>query len=386
MQFPTGHKYGRVFIVAGEASGDNYGSLLIREIKELRPGVEVWAVGGDRMQRAGARLISHYSEISVVGLVEVAGKLGNILRLLREIKGYIRGGEIECLVLIDFPDFNFLVGKYARKYNVPVIYYIPPQMWAWRQGRARILNDISREIVVPFPFEVDFYRQRNIDVHYFGHPLMEMLVQEDRYRNHSDGAHETEKATLRIGFFPGSRDTEVVRHLPLMLGAGRILKKNSTEVEFYLYLAHRSLRENIDGILGGFEHEVHVVTKEDHQVVGNIDGAIASSGTVTLELAVYGIPTVIIYKVSPLTYIIGKLLVSAERVGLPNIVTGETVFPELIQGRATPDMIAGEIQRLLSDPVAIRKIGDTSLELRQAIGGDATSMRVAELVTRELKC
>jgi lipid-A-disaccharide synthase len=374
----------KVLLIAGEASGDNYGSRVIRELKSLSPGKELWAVGGDNMEREGARLISHYSAISVVGLVEVLGRLSPITALLKEIKRVIKRGEVQCIVLIDFPDFNFIVGKYAKRYNIPVIYYIPPQMWAWREGRAKVLKDISTHIVVPFPFEVDFFKTHSVAVHYYGHPLLEILEDEGVTIDSRDFKGIRGGGRLRVGLFPGSREAEVARMLPLQMGAAKILHDRYGDVDFFLPLANSSLRSTIEKIVGNFQHRVNILGKRNYEIFNEIDLAIASSGTVTLELAIFGVPTVIIYKVSPLTYIIGKMVVKIDRIGLPNIITGEKMFPEFVQNAATPANIAGGIDGFLNDAGSVDKVKEKSKELMQNLRGDGPSKKVAELVLQEL--
>ncbi len=375
----------RVLIIAGEASGDNYGSRLIKEMMKMPSPKDIWAVGGELMQKEGARLISHYSEISVVGLVEVLGRLPQITGLLKKIKKMMKRGEVRCIVLIDFPDFNFIVGKYAKKLGIPVIYYIPPQLWAWREGRARVLERFSSHVVVPFPFEVDYFKGHDVTVHCYGHPLFEILRDEGIEFQSEAPTQIARGESLRIGLFPGSRNSEVNRMLPLQMGAAAILKERQGDVEFFLPLANSSLRESVERVVGAFPVSVNILGKRDYAFFHTIDLAIASSGTVTLELAIFGVPTVIIYKVSPLTYIIGKMLVKVDRIGLPNIVTGEKMFPELIQGAATPENIAGKIDGFLSDTAAVEKIREKSRELLVTLDGEGPSKKVAELVMREMQ-
>ncbi len=385
MQAKAEKKEKRVLVIAGEASGDNYGSRLIRELKSISPEREIWAIGGDLMEREGARLISHYSAISVVGLVEVAGRLPRITALLKEVKGLIRRGEVQCLVLIDFPDFNFIVGKYAKKHGIPVIYYVPPQLWAWREGRAKILKNISSHVVVPFPFEVDFFRRHRLDVNYYGHPLLEILQDEGVTTERIESAEAKEGGRIRVGIFPGSREAEVDRMLPLQMEAAAILKERHRDIGFFLPLANSSLRHNIERIVGDFRQDVVIQEKRNYEIFSEIDLAIASSGTVTLELAIFGVPTVIIYKVSPLTYIIGKMLVKIDRIGLPNIVTGEKIFPEFVQNDATPLNIADGIDGFLGDATLVERVRVKSRELMMTLRGDGPSKKVAALVEEELK-
>jgi len=384
---PSTQRKRQILIVAGEASGDNYASLLIRELKK---GVEkhpIIAVGGEKSREAGAALIAHYSEISVVGFLEVAGKLPRILSLLREIKSLIKGGEIASIVLIDFPDFNFSVGKCAKKFGIPVIYYIPPQMWAWREGRVSRVERISDKIVVPFPFEVDFFAHHGVKVHYYGHPLVEFLREEGiELKREEKVKKEGASKRLTIGLFPGSRESEVDRLLPVLLDAGNLVRKTHPTVTLILPLAHEGLRLQVESIVSKKNIPVEIVEKKNSAFFSRVDCAIASSGTVTLELALLGVPTVIVYRVAPLTYFMGKLLVKVDRIGLPNIVLGKNIFPELIQNDVTAENIVKALNPFFEDrdlTCAIKGNGEKLVTLLDGVG---PSRKVAELLSEATPC
>ncbi len=372
---------GTVLIVSGEASGDNYASMLVRELKRLRPNVRVLGVGGENLEKSGAELIEDYHRISVVGLTEVLSRLPAVLGLLKRIKKILSAREIGVVVLIDFPDFNFIVGRYARERGIPVIYYIPPQLWAWREGRVRKLKEMTDEVVVPFPFEEDFYRERGLEVRYFGHPLMEILS--SSIEEFESGKRD--EKCLTVGLFPGSRMSEIEKHLPLLLESVREISKKFDYVDFLMPVPSKEVRDSVLELLGEWRGEMQgvaldVVLKGPSDAFPSIDVAVASSGTVTLELALMGVPTVVIYKVSPVTYIIGKMLVKINNIALPNIVLGEEIFPELIQNDASPKMVSEKVVALVSDDQIRMKVKEGSIRLRNMLKGVGPSRALAGLI------
>ena len=382
MKQETINRDGGILIITGEASGDNYAAMVISEIKKCKPEREILAVGGDKSYEAGAKLIAHYSSISVLGLLEVAGKLPKIISLLQKIKCLIREGSIETLLLIDFPDFNFRVGKYARRRGIRVVYYIPPQMWAWREGRVAVVDEMSDYIVVPFPFEVDFFGDRGVKAHFYGHPLVEMIRKSGKNpagtTGESEGASKKEGITLAL--FPGSRETEVVRLLPLQLESARILKDIHEDIQFVLPLAHRHLKELVRSFIKRSGVNVELIETKPPSLHDRIDLAIASSGTVTLELAINGVPTVVIYRVSPVTYLVGRGLVKVDSIALPNILLKKKIFPELIQGDATPRNIVKEVERFVMDDKLRDNVRDEGKIILGMLEGCGPAKKVAEYI------
>ncbi|RMG58062.1 MAG: lipid-A-disaccharide synthase [Deltaproteobacteria bacterium] len=363
-----------ILIVAGEASGDTYGAALTEKILSMAPRSRVVAVGGERMERAGAELIEHYSSVSVVGLTEVVSHLPQVFSLLGRIKNLLRSGEVDAVTLIDFPDFNFIVGSHASRLGIPVLYYIPPQMWAWREGRARKLKRIAREVVVPFPFEVDFYRERGVEARYFGHPLME-VIDYSRWEGKKGQAAGSETV---VGLLPGSRSSEVERHLPLLLDAATELEKKG-EFRFVIPVPSEKLLPLVREMAGSREN-LEVVLKGEPGEFPPMDVAVAASGTATLELALLGIPTVVIYTVSTLTYIIGKMLVRLRNIALPNIILGEEIFPELIQRAATPETICCRVAEFVEDEEKKERVRKGSRRLRDLLSGEGPSEGTARLL------
>ena len=324
----------KILIIAGETSGDLHGARLVEHLLEDCPGLSVVGIGGDEMERAGVRLVCHASELAVVGLVEVFGRLRTILRAFRSIKRILTEDGPDLVVLIDFPDFNLRVARQAARQGIPVVYYISPQIWAWRRSRIRQIAKHVSHMIVIFPFEETLYRDHGVPVTYVGHPLMDRL-------NPQSAEEEPEEAYGRyglsprypvLGLFPGSRASEVRALLPVMLGCARLLHQRFPRMQFLLGQGPGLSDAVYEEILEG--HPLPLVRTREGigPGMGVCDLALVASGTATLELAVFGIPMVVVYRVSWVTFGLGRLLVRVPVIGMVNLVSQKAVVPELIQG------------------------------------------------------
>jgi len=371
-----------LFVVCGEPSGETYAVRAIREFRKRYPDVPVAGIGSSRLEEAGVELLLDYREISVVGLTEVIRHLPAIVRALRATGRRATRRDVGALLLVDFPEFNFRVGKRADRAGVPVIYYIPPQVWAWRPGRARELARFTRGIVVAFPFEVAIFRDAGADARFAGHPLLDELspwrdAEPDPARF---GIPEGKRV---VGLLPGSRSGEIAAHLSAMLEAARILHDADERLHFVLPLAIPRLRSDVDAGLTGHRLPLTIVEQDRYLLYRGMAAALSASGTATLELALLGVPHVIVYRTSAATYRIGKRLARVSRIGLPNLVAGEAVLPELIQGDANPEAMAREIRPLIEGgerrDEAVRKLR----ALWGTLWGPGPSGAVVELLSRE---
>lgn len=371
-----------LFVVCGEPSGETYAVRAVRAFRERFPDVPVAGIGGSRLAAEGVSLLLDYKEISVVGFTEIVRHLPAIAAALRAAVKRATRPDTGAVLLVDFPEFNFRVGKRAHRAGIPVIYYIPPQVWAWRAGRARELARFTRGIVVPFPFEVSIFREAGADVRFAGHPLLDELSP----WLHADPAPARfgiPEGKRVVGLLPGSRSGEILAHLPAMLDAARILAAREPDLHFALPLAVPDLRRRLDAGLTGNRLPLTIVERDRFLLYRGMTAALSASGTATLELALLGVPHVIVYRTSATTYRIGKRLARVSCIGLPNLVAGEPVVPELIQDDARPDAMARELGALLADPERRVGIVRRLRSLRDRLAGPGPSEAVVEMLERE---
>ena len=373
-----------LFFLCGEASGEMYAVRVAREFRRRFPEVPMEGIGGHRLESEGVKLLRDYTKISVVGVTEILSHLPSIRETLAAAKERIRRGDIGAVVLIDFPEFNFRVGLAARACGIPVIYYIPPQLWAWRTGRARTIAGFTKGAVVLFPFEETLLREYGVNAVFAGHPLLDELepwldAQPD------PGQFGLPEGKTVIGLLPGSRSGEVSRHLPVLLEAARILLKKHPDICFALPIASPALKEPIEREIKRSDLPVALVESKSYLMFRGLTAAISVSGTVTLELALLGVPSVIIYRTSRISYIIGKMLVKVDRIGLPNIVTGERFLPELIQNDCAPEKIADAMCAMLEDHKKLADIRNKCLSLRDRLRGPGAANAVVDMLETEAR-
>ena len=372
----------KILIIAGEASGDLHGSNLVKALKEQDPSLDIYGVGSRNMREAGVRMLADASSISVVGATEVLTHIGAIYGVYAKLKRFLRDERPDLLILIDFPDFNIMTGKAARKLGIPVLYYISPQVWAWRKGRINTIAKLVRSILVVFPFEVDLYRPTGVDVRFVGHPLADVVASKyTREEARSQLGLAQDRRTIAI--LPGSRRKEIMHLLPDLLRAAGIIRERFPDVQFALPVAPTLERNFVKRFVDESGVPVTVIDGRVYDVLRASDAAMVTSGTATLETGLMAIPMVIVYRASRLTYWIGRLLVSVKNFGLVNIVAGRTVVPELLQDEATPERIAEEIGAILADPEKHRRITEELVRVRTVLGEGGASRRAAAVV-REL--
>ncbi|MGA7577231.1 MAG: lipid-A-disaccharide synthase [Desulfobaccales bacterium] len=362
----TDKKPGGILVVAGEASGDEHAARLVAAIKERAPGLEFFGIGGEALAAQGVRLLCPASELAVVGLSEVAGRLGAVLRALRDVGRALKSEKPALAILVDFPDFNFWVARLARYYRVPVMYYISPQVWAWRSYRVRTLARLVDRLAVIFPFEADFYRERGVPVTYVGHPLLETLARPEARGSWLAGAGLA-PGRLTVALLPGSRTGEIEGHLPGMLEAAALIRGAVPASQFLLPVASTAPWELVQKLVGDFENGLRaqgqtglilkIIQGQSFQVLSAAHLALVASGTATLEAALAGTPMVIVYRVSPLTFRVARWLVRVPHVGMANLLAGERLFPELIQEDFTPERLAGEALGWIKDRQRLAALG-----------------------------
>lgn len=372
-------KSNNIMIVAGEASGDLHGSNLIKAVVKQSPETFFYGVGGKNMAEAGMEILVESSELAVVGISEVIPNLGKIFGSLKLLKNRLNKDRPNLLVLIDFPDFNLMLAKYAKKIGIPIFYYISPQVWAWRKGRSKKIANLVDRMAVAFPFEVEIYKKDGLDARFVGHPLIDAVNV-----NRSDVEIKKELAVgddkKIIALLPGSRTKEIKSLLPVMLESAEIMASRSPEFQFVLPLAHTVKRELVDEFLHMYNVDVAVVDGMTYEVMKVATLAFIASGTATLEAAILGMPMVVIYKLSPSSYFLGKLLVKLDFISLPNIVAEKEIVPELIQDDANPGKMVEAAFNILFGKGASDQMRDDLNMVRKKLGGSGASKRTAELV------
>lgn len=373
----TGNPSGPIWFSVGEASGDLHGAELMKAFKAADPATTFTGMGGPAMEDEGLKPLHSMREISLVGITEILGGLPRILKLLGIIKGELAGIRPRAIVLVDCPEFNFRIARMAKKMGIPVYYYISPQIWAWRSGRANFLREHTRKVICILPFEKEFYARYGMDVEYVGNPLMDVLPL-DRL----DGMAVREN---RIGLLPGSRRKEVTALLPVFAGAARMLAGDHPDLEYVLVRAP-GMDESLLRALWPAEIPVSFVEPDErYGTFRSCKLILAASGTVTLETALIGTPVAVAYKVSPLSELVGRLLVNVRYISLPNLIVDRELYPEFVGKEATPENLAGTARKWLEDPAAYAAVKKGLEGLRSMVGEPGAPGRAARIILDDLK-
>jgi len=368
----------RVLMIAGEISGDIYGAELARHLYKLAP-LSLTGIGGKRMREAGVDILYDSSEISVVGLSEILPRLRAIIRAYRIVTGLIRSRSVDSLILIDYPGFNIRVAGVAKRCGIPVIYYISPQIWAWKKGRLRLLAQRVKKMIVILPFEEAIYKEAGVDCSFIGHPLVDEVLN-TRPLGETIHRYGIDKDQPVIGLFPGSRIGEVSALLPDILEAARILKDDNPQIQFVMAVADSLDFQQIHETISRSSLDVKMIKGEANDVLNLCDIIIAASGTITLQAALLEKPMVILYKLSPITHAIARLLVQINHIGLVNILAGRRIVPELLQREVTPDRIAAEAKKMLYDKDYYARIKKDLHDVKITLGPPGASERVARVI------
>ena len=380
----------KVMIIAGEASGDLHGARLVQAMRRQEPGLTFCGMGSREMAAAGVEILFDASRIAVVGIVEVLAHFSDIFTALNILKKRMQADPPALLILIDFPDFNLMLAKKAKKLGIPVFYYISPQVWAWRTGRVKTIGRLVDTVGVILPFEESFYRSRGVAAQYVGHPLLDS-VKVDTDRDSFCKRRGINPAHKLVGLLPGSRKKEIVALLPdLLESAKRLLGKYDNEFVFLLPVAATISEEELweNGLAHYSEFlNIHLVHEGRYDMMAACDAVVAASGTVALELAILDIPMVVVYRVSPATYIIGKLLVRhMQFFSLVNLIAERLVVPELLQDEVNPGRIEVELARLLFDDKARNETRAGLALVREKLGKPGASVQAAGLALKLLGC
>jgi lipid-A-disaccharide synthase len=374
----------KLAIVAGEHSGDIHGAQLARELRSRRPDLEVFGLGGLRMREAGVELLAETTAVSATGLIEVLGHLGTYRRWMKGMADRIRRDRPEALVLIDFPDFNFRLAERVRPFVGKLIYYIGPQVWAWRRGRVAQMKRWIDRMVVIFPFEESFYREAGIPVRFVGHPFL------DELRPGGAGGRELLRELgigpdrMPVALLPGSRWNEFSRLGPIFSRAAAEIARKRKESIFLVALAGGISEQAAEGIFLGKGFEARIVSGRSRAVLDGSRAALVASGTATLEAALLEVPMVVAYRVHPVTALLLRPFVRVEHFAMANIVAGRRVVPELLQGEVRPGRLAEEVLSMLKDPARYEEVRSGLRVVRSRLGEPGAGARAAEAVLEEI--
>jgi lipid-A-disaccharide synthase len=368
-----------VMIIAGEASGEQYGARVISALKQLEPGLEFFGVGGDRMRAEGMELLFHTSQSSIMGFVEVVQHFPLIRKMFAVCERELAARRPGALLLIDYPGFNLRFARRAKRSGIPVVYYICPQVWAWGRNRAASMKALVDQLAVVFPFEVDIFTPLNIPTTFVGHPLLEILP--DVPRAEFLAAHALRDERI-LALLPGSRLQEIRRMLPVMLDAGRRIRQ---ETHCTLVIGASSLPDEAYRQHIGDDPSIRLIRNASHNLMQHAYAAMVTSGTATVETACYQTPMTIVYRSSWLNYQIGKRLVNVPYIGMANILAGELVVPELIQNDLTPESLCASTLRYFTDARHYAVTRERLAGVREKMGSPGASLKVAALLQSQMQ-
>lgn len=371
----------KYYIISGEASGDLHGSNLIKELKKRDAAADIRCWGGDKMQAAGAKLVKHYKELAFMGFLEVIRNLGTILKNISFCKEDILQYKPTALILIDYPGFNLRIAKWAKEQGIPVIYYISPQVWAWKENRVKLIKSCVDKMLVILPFEKEFYKKWNYEVEYVGHPLVEEVdrfsLTVDRTRHLTTNKEQRITNNL-VALLPGSRQQEILKKLPIMLEVA----KHFPDYQFVVAKAP-GLEESFYAELLKPYGNVSSVVNKTYELLVQSKAALVTSGTATLETALFAVPEVICYKGSSFSYQIAKRLIKIKFIGLVNLIMDKEVVKELIQDELTVENLKQELNLLLSDEAKLQQLKADYASLKSLLskGGHASANAADSIYT-----
>ncbi len=366
----------RYYILAGEASGDLHGAALIRALTTADSQADFRAWGGDRMEAAGATLVKHYRDLAFMGFVEVVKHLGTILRNIRLAKEDILAYRPDVLILIDYPGFNMRIAKWAKTQGIRVVYYISPQIWAWKEGRVKALRRDVDQMLVILPFEKDFYKKHLMDVAYVGHPLIGAVAAQQQ--EPVDASLRFEKPVIAL--LPGSRAQEIRQKLPLMLSVVR----HFPEYQFVVAAAPAQPLSLYESLVEGLP--VRIISGKTYALLQVAEAALVTSGTATLETALFGVPQIVCYRGNPISYQLARRLIRVKYISLVNLILDAPVVPELIQADLNEANLVGELKKI-TDPNSTKRTQMLAQyqKLWDLLGSTDASAAAAQLIVGALK-
>jgi lipid-A-disaccharide synthase len=374
----------RLLISCGEPSGDLYAGALVRELHRIDPEITVTGMGGPAFGAAGGTVLEDYRGVAVTGLTEALRKIPRSYAALRRLVAWARANRPDALVVIDFPDFNFRLARRIKALGIPVVYYISPQIWAWRPKRLQSIRKFADLVLVIFPFEEAIYREGGVPVEFVGHPLID-LARPSAPRAAFLRSHGFSMSAPTIAILPGSRPNEVTRILPDLMVAAKKIRMRLPSAQFFVARAPNLDDSYFEALSAGGQTLFRVIEDDTDAVLAAANVVLTASGTATVQTALHGTPMVIVYRVSPLTYRLLRRLVTVDTIGMVNLIAGERVVPELIQEAFTPATVAGEAISMLTDEERVGRIRAGLARVRDKLGGPGASRRAAEAILRVVR-
>lgn len=370
-------------IVAGEASGDVHAANLAKELYRLKPDLKIFGLGSERMRQAGVETVYDIRDTSVVGVTEVIPRLFSIWKVYKGLSSIIKNEPPDLLVLIDFPDFNLMLAKVAKKAGVPIVYYISPQVWAWRSGRVNKIARLVKKILVILPFEKEIYKKAGVECEFVGHPLLDEVI--PKYSKRDAVKIFGLKANKPVfGLLPGSRKNEIGSLLDPILGSAKLIRNMIPDAQFILPVAPGININEIKDAVDRIGLSVSIIEGDAVDAINISDMIIVASGTTTLQAAILGVPMVIIYKISLLSYLMGRLLVKVKDIGLVNIVAGKRIVPELLQNDVNSERIFSAFWKIYNNLEDYKRIKEALKKVRIKLGKPGASKKAAISILKTL--
>ncbi|MFH1287166.1 MAG: lipid-A-disaccharide synthase [bacterium] len=375
----------KILIVTGEASGDLHGGLLTDELKKINPDLEIFAVGSKKMEASGAKIIFESTQLAIFGFTEMFSRLNLIKEAFDKIKEFVRAERPSLVVLIDYPGFNIRLAGFLDEQKIPVIYYISPQIWAWNKGRINVLKKLVKKMIVVFPFEEEIYKSNGMDVEFVGHPLLDLVKPKISKKEIIEkfGFTEGENSPI-IGLLPGSRYEEINNLLPVMVNVCRKLKKNIPAIQFYICWANNLDIKLIEKRLKKANFPVSIISGWNYELISVSDLVMVASGTATLETAILETPMVILGKISFFSSLLARILIKIPYIGLPNILAGEMIVPELFQENVRTKKVFLAVLELIRNENTRKKMRNKLTAVREKLGDSGAAGRAARAIINEM--
>ena len=373
----------RIFIVAGEPSGDAHAARLIREAKRAATDLKIEGLGGEKMRRAGCELRTDLASMAVMGFIQVLGNIRFFQRLMRESVEHIEENRPNAVVLVDYPGFNMRLAAKVKKLGIPVIYYISPQIWAWRPGRIKRIAKVVDKMMVILPFEERIYQNAGIDVAYVGHPLIDSILESEPNLDFLKEVDAPDPAGI-IGLLPGSRKREIIDFLPVLLDTAKLILKQIPNATFLIPCSGPGNMEIVREIVGETDLPVKIFMGKIHETARTSRCCIVTSGTATLEVACFSTPLIVVYKTGHVPWLLSRAFLQVDHISLVNIIAGKGIVPEILQYRMRPELLAETALELCRDGEKRRTMIEELGKVRERLGGPGASKRAAEIVLETL--